>query len=429
MKDPANISETNSIWYSLAIISIAFVFTAPALAERASLVIDLNSGKVLYEKNARLPSYPASLTKLMTAYLIYEAVVSDKISFDDQLQVSKAAARMPAVRLGLKQGHTITLEEAVLAMIVRSANDAAVAAAERIAGSEPAFAYLMNAKAKSLGMSDTVFYNATGLPHPGQVTSARDMAILAWSLLNDFPQYHSSFSARSFQYRGKTINSRNNYNNNISEIQGLKTGFTCRAGFNLVASFENNGHRLIGVILGERNLRQRDARMSKILKQAVASESSAKKHLTIGDLATTAIQGKEKGPNKKVIADVCISGSRAPEFSRASGWGLVLGVSNDEKEALALSRRIVRKKSKTLKTGRPLAIPFLRGLLLYRACITNLVQKSATAACRQLREQDQYCVIINPQVVQNYVAKGKIAMEKSLAVSDYTKSRKSTSLR
>ena len=429
MKHPVNIGKTNSIRYSLAIISIAFVFTTPALAERASLVVELDSGKVLYEKNARLPSYPASLTKLMTAYLIYEAVVSDKISLDDQLQVSKTAARMPAVRLGLKQGQTITLKEAVLAMIVRSANDATVVAAERIAGSEPAFAYLMNAKAKSLGMSDTVFYNATGLPHPGQVTSARDMAILARSLLADFPQYYSTFSARSFQYRGKTISSRNNHTNTSTGIQGLKTGFTCHAGFNLVASVENNGHRLIGVILGERNIQQRDARMSKILKQAAASESSAKKHLTIGDLAPTTIQGKEKGPNKKEIADVCITGSRAPAFAKASGWGLVLGVSNDEKVALNLSRRIVRKNSKTLKTGRPMAIPFLRGLLLYRACITNLKQKSATAACQQLRKQDQYCVVINPQVVQNYVAKGKIAMEKSPAVSGYTKTRKATSLR
>ncbi|MBT8365913.1 MAG: serine hydrolase, partial [Deltaproteobacteria bacterium] len=150
-----------------------------AFAERASLVIDADSGAVLYAKNARLQSFPASLTKLMTVYLIFDAIESKQLTLADKLHVSAAAARMPKVRLGLKQGQTITLQEVMLAMIVRSANDAAVVAAERMAGSEPAFANLMNAKTKTLGMSDTVFHNSSGLPHPGQITSARDMAILA----------------------------------------------------------------------------------------------------------------------------------------------------------------------------------------------------------------------------------------------------------
>jgi D-alanyl-D-alanine carboxypeptidase len=419
--DTARLNNTVVTVCYCAVVCIAVLSSAmPAFAERASLVIDADSGAVLYAKNARLQSFPASLTKLMTVYLIFEAMESKQLTLADQLHVSAAAARMPNVRLGLKQGQTITLQEVMLAMIVRSANDAAVVAAERMAGSEPAFANLMNAKTKTLGMSDTVFRNASGLPHPGQITSARDMAILARALMTDYPQYYSSFSARTFQYLGKTFNSNNNFTNSVSDIQGLKTGFTCHAGYNLVASVEKNGRRLIGVILGERNLRRRDARMSKILKQAFTLENIDNKIFTINDLAIEVSQGTRQGPNKKAIADVCVIGSKAAAFARASGWGLVLGVRKNPKEALALSRQTMRQYSKTLRTGRPQAIPFLRGVLVNRACITDLKQESATAACRQLRKRDQYCIVINPKVVRRYVAKGHMALERAQVSSDFS---------
>ncbi len=389
-----------------------------AAAERASLVIDADSGAVMHAKNARLSSYPASLTKLMTVYLVYEAVASKQLSLTDQLRVSKTASRMPAVSLGLKPGQTIPLEEVILATIVRSANDAAVVAAERIAGSEAAFANLMNAKATALGMSDTVFFNASGLPHPGQITSARDMAILARALIANYPQYYASYSASTFQYRGKTFKTGSSFAGSLQGIQGLKTGFTCHAGFNLVASIENKEQRLIGVVLGERNIRQRDARMSDILIKSVIPKTIDKKPLTISDLAPEVRQGGKNGPNKSAIADVCVTGSGPAAFTKASGWGLVLGVNKKEKDALALSRRIKQRNFKRLRGGRALSIPFLRGVLLYRACITNLKQDNATAACRQLRKQNQYCIVANPNLVQAYIAKGRLALDSSLAAYD-----------
>ena len=417
-----------TICYCAAVCITALSLPMSASAERASLFIDAESGAVLHAKNSRMQSFPASLTKLMTVYLIFEAVESKQLSLTDQLLVSATAARMPAVRLGLKQGQTITLQEVMSAMIVRSANDAAVVAAEGMAGSEPAFANLMNAKTKTLGMSDTVFYNASGLPHPGQITSARDMAILARALMTDYPQYYSLFSNRTFQYRGKTFNAHNNFANSVAGMQGLKTGFTCYAGYNLVASGEKDGRRLIGVILGERNLRQRNARMSKILKQAFSPKNIEEQVLTIHDLAIEESQGTGQTPNKKAIADVCVIGSKATEFARASGWGLVLGVKKNPKEALALSRQTMQTYTKTLKAGRPLAIPFLRGVLLNRACITDLKQERATAACQQLRNRDQYCIVINPKVVRAYVEKGHMALERTQVSSDFSQLRESSSV-
>jgi D-alanyl-D-alanine carboxypeptidase len=397
------------------VVCVTFlILTVPAFAERASLVIDADSGVVLHAKNARLQSFPASLTKLMTVYLIFEAMASKQLALAVQLPVSAAAAGMPAVRLRLKQGQTITVQEILLGMMLRSANDAAVVAAERMAGSESAFADLMNAKAKTLGMSDTVFYNASGLPHPGQITSARDMAILARALIEDFPQYYPLFSIQAFQYRGKTYNARQNISDHAAGIRELKTGFTCHAGYNLVVSAEIKGRSLIGVVLGERNPRQRSFRMSEILKQVVTSKNMESKALTIHDLAVESGQGKKPAPNNKAIADVCVVGPKSNSFARASGWGVMVGVKNIQKEALALARQTKRRYRQTLKKGRPLAIPFLVGVRRHRACITDLKQQSASATCQQMRGSDQYCLVLSPKVVRMYVEKGHEALKRKL---------------
>jgi D-alanyl-D-alanine carboxypeptidase len=411
-----------------AALNIAVFSASPALAERASLVIDANTGAVLHANNARLKSFPASLTKLMTVYIAFEAMASKQIAPADKLHVSANAARMPATKLGLMQGQTISLQNVLFAMILRSANDAAVVIAERLAGTESAFANLMNAKAKALGMTDTRFYNASGLPHSGQITSARDMAILTRALMTEYPQYYSLFQVRTFQYRGKTFNARNNYTNNTPGTQGLKTGFTCHAGYNLVASSEKNGRRLIGVILGERNPGRRNARMSKIVNQAHNAKSTEAQVLTISDLAIEAGQDTSQAINAKAIAEVCTIGSPKPDYAKAAGWGLVIGVKKDHGEAMALSRRVVQTYPKSLNAGRPLAIPFLRGVLLNRAIITDLKQENATSACRQLRRRNQYCIVINPKVVYMYVQKAHLASESALTSSDHSRAGKSSSM-
>ena len=171
----------------LSCVLMLWNLPTPARAERASLVADLDSGIVLHAKNARLKSFPASLTKLMTLYLLFEALESKHIRLQQKWTVSDAAARQQPVKLGLQSGWTISVEEVLLALIIRSANDAATVAAESLAGSEAAFAVRMNTKAKALGMVDSVFSNASGLPHPEQVSTARDMALLAQALQQDHP--------------------------------------------------------------------------------------------------------------------------------------------------------------------------------------------------------------------------------------------------
>ncbi len=410
------------------VVLATFSSAIPAIAERASIVIDADSSVVLHAKNARLQSYPASLAKLMTAYLVFEAMASNQLSLSDQLQVSVSAARMPAVRLGLRQGQTVTLQEVLLAVIVQSANDAAVVLAEAMAGSEPAFAVRMNAKAKTLGMSDTVFQNASGLPHPGQITSARDMAILAQALMTDYPQFIEFVRARAFQYRGKTLNTRPDFTNSFDGIQGLKTGFTCFAGYNLVAMVDKDGRRLIGVILGERNPRQRNARMSKLIKKAFHADHSQEKILTIHHISIKANPSSGLAPNKKAIAEVCAVGSQGPEFSRASGWGLLIGVKKEPKEALTLSRQAMKQYPRLLKDGQPVAIPFLQGVLLNRACITGLKKESAIATCRQLRKKGAYCVVLNPKLVRLYVEKAYAALEIAQAAVDISQTGRPASI-
>ena len=226
----------------------------------AKLLIN-SSGKVLYDENADQEMYPASITKLATLYLVFEALKNNKISFDTSLSISKKAAAMPRSSIGLKHWHTITVEEAILSLIVSSANDSAVVLAENLAGTEAAFAYRMNQKAKQLGMKKTNFTNASGWHHPQQKTTAYDLAKLAIALKRDFPEYYHLFSRTSFSYRNTVFRGHNHVLNNLRGAQGLKTGYTSKAGWNIVTAAKRGGTALIGIILGGKSYKSRDAEM------------------------------------------------------------------------------------------------------------------------------------------------------------------------
>ncbi len=385
------------------------------MGARASLVIDADSGAVLYAKNARLPSYPASLTKLMTVYLLLEAIESKQIMPNEKIIVSRMAQSQPPVKLGLKQGWTITPQELLMALIMRSANDAAVVAAEHLAGSEAAFARKMTARARALGMTDTMYSNASGLPDHRQITSARDTAILAQAILANFSQYDSLFSRQVFHYRGKTFKSRNNFINSFEGAYGLKTGFTCQAGYNLVAAAERDGRRLIGVVLGEKNLHQRRSQMAKILNRGFARTKSDDNMLTVYDLTGSPGQSTDQRPNNHALAHSCIVKAPAvrAEKKGVSGWGLLIGVRKKNDRALELASEAIHQYPNLLKDGRPLAIPFLRGLLLNYALVTDLKKEDAKAACRRKRSKNEYCIVMNPEVSRLHFDKGKIALERT----------------
>jgi D-alanyl-D-alanine carboxypeptidase len=255
-------------FWSLALaVMIGFVFTAEAFAgpRPASIVIDTRTGKIMSAEDPDGLRYPASLTKMMTLYLVFEALESGRISLNTRVPVSAHAASEPPSKLGVRKGSTFTVQQGVLALVTRSANDVATAFAEFLGGTEPRFGKLMTSKARHLGMSRTVYYNAHGLPDARQVTTARDQARLGIALRKHFPQYYGFFSTRSFKYGRQVIGNHNRLLGNVQGVDGIKTGFTRAAGFNLVTSAQADGRSIVGVVLGGTSGRSRDAKMRKLV--------------------------------------------------------------------------------------------------------------------------------------------------------------------
>ena len=240
-------------------------FRAAPEPKFTAIVMDARSGEILYNERADSVRYPASVTKVMTLYLTFEALASGRLHLNDTITVSPLAASQPATKLGLRAGETINVEEAMNAMAVHSANDMAVAMSERIGGTESRFADMMTLKAQQLGMSSTRYVNANGLPDNRQITSARDLAILTRAVLRDYPQYYHFFSQQQFTYRGHMYANTNHLLGKMPGVDGLKTGFTNAAGFNLAASAMRNGHRLIVVVMGGSSGSVRNANVEGLL--------------------------------------------------------------------------------------------------------------------------------------------------------------------
>ncbi|CAN7722481.1 SPOR domain-containing protein [Mesorhizobium sp. LjNodule214] len=234
-------------------------------AKSAAIVVDAKTGKVLYSSDANGRRYPASLTKMMTLYLTFEALAKGRISKNTPVPFSARAAAEPPTKLGVKAGRAVSVETAILSMVTKSANDSATALGELLGGSEPGFARMMTAKARALGMNGTVFRNANGLPDPGQFTTAHDMAMLGIALREHFPQYYGYFSQRSFLYGRQRINGHNRLLGRIKGVDGIKTGYTRASGFNLVSSVSDGNRRLVAVVMGGSSGRSRDNQMASLI--------------------------------------------------------------------------------------------------------------------------------------------------------------------
>ncbi len=240
-------------------LNAAFLLLASQItyARHAEILIDAENGNVLHEMESAQSWFPASLTKMMTLYVTFDALNNGQIHLNDTMHASHHAARQPQSRLGLRYGQSITVEEAILAIVTRSANDATVVLAEHLAVTEDNFAVRMTAKAHSMGMYNSYFMNATGLPNDWQVTTARDMALLALKLYRTFPEYYDYFGAHSFNFKGREMFGINRFTATYEGAEGMKTGFTCNSGYNLVSSAFRDGRRLIGVVLGGRTSNER----------------------------------------------------------------------------------------------------------------------------------------------------------------------------
>lgn len=249
--------------------------TAPAgsaQAEKyASIVVDAESDTVLHARHADAPRYPASLTKVMTLYMLFDEISAGRVSLDDPLTVSRNAARQPPSNLRLRPGDTITVADAIDSLVTKSANDVAVVVAEHIGGSEDRFAALMTVKARTLGMNSTRFYNASGLPDSRQVSTARDMARLAEAILEDHGEHYDYFALQRFRWGGRTYKNHNKLLGSVEGVDGIKTGYTRASGFNLMASSVREDRRIIAVMLGGRTSAARNRHVTELIEAAYRS--------------------------------------------------------------------------------------------------------------------------------------------------------------
>jgi D-alanyl-D-alanine carboxypeptidase len=260
-----------------------------AMARHAALLIDAENGDVLYEMEANQSWYPASLTKLMTLYMAFSALESGRLRLSDRMSVSSHASHQPTSKLGLRPWDSISVEDAILAIVTRSANDAAVVMAEKIAGSESQFAIKMTSTAHSIGMYGSHFMNATGLPHDWQTTTAHDMALLAMKIHQNFPQYYPYFAVDSLYYDGRYLRSTNKFVANYPGAEGMKTGYTCGSGYNLVASANQYGKRLIGVVLGGMSSSERYEQMFTMMDIGYSNEYGSYHSKNISSMSKNSI--------------------------------------------------------------------------------------------------------------------------------------------
>jgi len=255
----------------LLVLPAFLALTIPGMsahaAKYAAIVIEEDTGRVLFARNADSLRYPASLTKIMTLYLLFEDIDAGRLTLKSRIPVSKVAAGRSPSKLYLKPGQTISAEQAIYALVTKSANDVATAVAEKLGGSERNFAKRMTRKARALGMTRTTFRNASGLPHSKQRSTARDMARLAIAMRRDFPQYFKYFSTKSFNWNGRKFGNHNKLLSKFNGTDGIKTGYINASGFNLVATVTRNNVRLVGVVFGGKTSRSRDAHMMDILER------------------------------------------------------------------------------------------------------------------------------------------------------------------
>ena len=240
----------------------------------AAIVVDANNGAVLHAAAPDAPRHPASLTKIMTLYLLFERLESGKIALDTPMEVSEEASIQAPTKLGLRPGDTLKVEDAIKGLVTKSANDAAVVIAEALGGSEDEFARAMTRKARALGMRNTTYRNANGLPNDEQITTARDQALLGIAIQERFPKYYRYFSLASFVYRGNAMRNHNHLLGKVEGVDGIKTGFTRDSGFNLVTSVKRGPRRIVAVVLGGRSAGSRDARMRDLIETNIDDAST-----------------------------------------------------------------------------------------------------------------------------------------------------------
>lgn len=260
-------------------LAMATAFSAPAFANSkySGIVVDVKTGRTLYSYKADTKRYPASLTKIMTLYVLFEELEAGRMSLQTPLKVSAYAASRPPSKLGLRKGSTIKVKDAILALVTKSANDVAVVVAENVSGSVPAFAERMTRTARQIGMKRTSFRNPSGLPDSRQITTARDMALLGRAIQERFPKYYKYFNTRVYSYKGRRYGNHNRLLGRVKGVDGIKTGYIRASGFNLVTNVNTGGRHVVAVVMGGRTGASRNAQMQKLIAQYLPKASRGKR--------------------------------------------------------------------------------------------------------------------------------------------------------
>ena len=265
----------------------------------AAMVVNAYDGQVLFSRNANAKRYPASLTKMMTLYMLFEALEQGKISLQTKMTVSSWAANQPPSKLGLKVGSSITVEKAIRALVVKSANDVAVVIAEKLGSTERKFARSMTKKARAIGLKGTQFQNASGLPDPRQYTTAKDMSLLGRLLMLNYPSYYKYFGVKTFTWKGRKYTTHNGLLKDFAGTDGIKTGYIRASGFNLVSSVKRDGHHLVGVVMGGKSPKARDNHMRQILTEQF---KRVKKNPLLGKTLVSIPKPKTKPSDRVAVA-------------------------------------------------------------------------------------------------------------------------------
>jgi D-alanyl-D-alanine carboxypeptidase len=409
-------------------ISLVFVLLflgglgAPASARYGAIVVDADSGHVLFADRAEDTNFPASLTKMMTLYLTFEALEEGRLRLDSRLPVSHHAESRAPTKLNLVAGQSIAVKDAILGLVTKSANDAASVLAEALGGSEQRFSDMMTAKAHSLGMPRTVFRNASGLPDRLQVSTAKDLAVLARALIKRFPQYYSYFGTREFTFRGDVYTNHNRLVGTYPGADGLKTGFTVASGFNLAASAVQNGRRLIVVVMGGHTARERDLQVIDLFDQAFSAVARGENLIAPATTRVAALppppaRAKAKAeaparskplakPKKPAESPAVVQGSTAETLANSgansganaarderSGWAVQVGAYAGQAQAKQAAARAARQLPRHLGKAK-IVVESVRTTegLLHRARLVGLSEKDARSACVELAKRKTPCI-------------------------------------
>ncbi|MBE6452871.1 MAG: D-alanyl-D-alanine carboxypeptidase [Alphaproteobacteria bacterium] len=371
---------------SFIIISFSIFNISDANAARrtiSSIMIDAETGTVLYSSNADERRAPASLTKMMTLYITFNALDKGIIKMEDMLPVSRTAANRSPSKLGLKIGEKIKVRDAIMALIVKSANDCATVLAEGLGYSEEKFAQTMTQVAKELGMKNTTFKNASGLPNRHQKSTARDMAVLGAAIYHHYPQYYKLFSTKKFTYNGRTYYTHNHLLKSFSGADGLKTGFTNAAGYNIVTSAERDGNRVIAVTMGHNTIKERDKQIANMMNKGL-------KKLALADNIPTPnlyAQTTNSGNSKKLLAE--------------KNWGVQVGAFSNYAKArnYALSIRQQVNMSSVRNSIVDIEPTNKGAAIVYRSKLIGFEKNEADKTCNRLKKTNKSCIVV--EVIEN----------------------------